>query len=831
MPLNIEALARDFWKDPTPEKHETLRKLCAAEPANAKALVLLFNASCRVSNFTVAQTTFEDLARHYPAHPLSHTGQAELAFARQDHHTATQLFASLDDRYRSLPHIMRKWMQAAIGAGQPSAVNDVADFVDTRPMSVPTLLATGMAAMFRKEFRSAEAAWGKVLALQPSHPEALFQLALAAEQQGRLDDALCLLAAAIHQVPTARHFKARQLQVQLKRAPEELARDRVEDFVVTSQFSRPALQLALDYARRCNLREYEDLTLQRLEESWPAKGQVERAHQALADGKASEAVELLAPVPDEVTLQIRRATLLAHALKSRGDPDGQADLAEALSKPGLHFKLRGVAATIALGLGAMEKAAELARTVRQQAPDDPQFWCVEADALTRDGRGEEALRKLASAPDSVASNLQVLFRKHASARAIGDFEAALGFLDKAAKTGDSRARHRYCDFLGDLGAFDKATGSLGTWIDKTRTDEALKAISKAALHQKQFRFAASLPPLDGVLEADPQNSEALTLRSRARLLTFNARGALEDLNRANKLMFTRGAQPRKHRETILGELANELFLEPDLAARAQGAAASGHPVERLLDLWKSAPGNTMLAIGVLLAMRNAGRLDKPGRANTPHQPRHIPPKIFQYWEGEPPGPDLAAAMDLLKSRNPWANYRRFDDTSALDYLKEHAAPPVVRAFLLARHPAERADLLRLVVLHREGGIWVDADDICRDDLSTVLPDNARLVLYQEWLGSTGNNFLAAAPGDPVLKRALDSSADELLHGATETIWLRTGPGAVSRAVVERLAASDAATLPEGMHIIAGSDLMRVIAPACPFSYKQTAAHWVVAEQG
>ena len=96
-------------------------------------------------------------------------------------------------------------------------------------------------------------------------------------------------------------------------------------------------------------------------------------------------------------------------------------------------------------------------------------------------------------------------------------------------------------------------------------------------------------------------------------------------------------------------------------------------------------------------------------------------------------------------------------------------------------------------------------------------------------GSTGNNFIATAPGHPVLQQMAEDVTRDILNGASESIWLRTGPGAMSRSVVQHLAQTGQARLPDGVHILPESDLLQYLAMACPFSYKQTGLHWQIGE--
>lgn len=202
----------------------------------------------------------------------------------------------------------------------------------------------------------------------------------------------------------------------------------------------------------------------------------------------------------------------------------------------------------------------------------------------------------------------------------------------------------------------------------------------------------------------------------------------------------------------------------------------------------------------------------------------IPKIIHQYWEGPLPE-DLAAGLERMRAHNPDSEYRLYDHPTARAYLRRHGSPEVLRAFELARHAAERADIFRLLLLDREGGIYVDADDLCRGDLRDLLADGSRCVLFQEHHGAFANNFIATTPENSVLKWALQSAVTETLSGAATSIWLRTGPGLMTRAVA-RACASNGGFLPNDWHILAQPDMAERLIVCAPFSYKLDHRHWM-----
>ena len=103
-------------------------------------------------------------------------------------------------------------------------------------------------------------------------------------------------------------------------------------------------------------------------------------------------------------------------------------------------------------------------------------------------------------------------------------------------------------------------------------------------------------------------------------------------------------------------------------------------------------------------------------------------------------------------------------------------------------PAQKSDILRLAVLGKEGGWYVDADDRCVAPLSTLAAGRAGFVAYQEEFSTLGNNVMGAAPGHPIITIALENAIEALAQGDTDIVWLSTGPGLLTRSFAQALPA-------------------------------------------
>lgn len=278
-------------------------------------------------------------------------------------------------------------------------------------------------------------------------------------------------------------------------------------------------------------------------------------------------------------------------------------------------------------------------------------------------------------------------------------------------------------------------------------------------------------------------------------------------------------------QTHYGQIFDEYDLDPAaLAALATlRPRPAGARIPALLAMLRAAPGHTPTAVALLLALREAGFVTTalaPG-------PAPIPPGIAQYWnEAEPPA-DIAALMQGWADRHPDHDVRRFDDAAALRFLDEAYAPEVAAAFRRAREPAQRADLFRLAWLFAQGGWYVDADNRCLAPLAAITPAGATLVVYQEDLGTLGNDTIGAIPRHPALGRALAQAVGAINAGAADLLWLNTGPALLTRAFAETLAeaALDPGVAMDGACVLDRRLLCRSLAVHCAAGYKLSGRHW------
>ena len=143
------------------------------------------------------------------------------------------------------------------------------------------------------------------------------------------------------------------------------------------------------------------------------------------------------------------------------------------------------------------------------------------------------------------------------------------------------------------------------------------------------------------------------------------------------------------------------------------------------------------------------------------------PRVFhQIWVGPDPLPDeFARYQETWLRHNPGWELRVWRDGNLPEDL--HRPEAAERS----RPPAERADILRLELLWRFGGIYLDTDFECLRPIEPLLDGVEFFVGYRK-PGRVNNALVGAVAGHPILLRAL-----EAIPAAKDGAWDKdvTGP--------------------------------------------------------
>jgi mannosyltransferase OCH1-like enzyme len=136
----------------------------------------------------------------------------------------------------------------------------------------------------------------------------------------------------------------------------------------------------------------------------------------------------------------------------------------------------------------------------------------------------------------------------------------------------------------------------------------------------------------------------------------------------------------------------------------------------------------------------------------------IPKLLHQIWLGEKPFPYEAERESWLRHHPAWEHRLWTEAELPADLELREAAN-------LLRQPAERADILRLELLHRLGGVYVDADIECLQPIDPLLDTDCFLCLLDS--GRVSNAVIGCVPAHPLLARAMQEVQPRTTYGPVD----------------------------------------------------------------
>ncbi|MUL39645.1 hypothetical protein FZ103_00355 [Streptomonospora sp. PA3] len=152
---------------------------------------------------------------------------------------------------------------------------------------------------------------------------------------------------------------------------------------------------------------------------------------------------------------------------------------------------------------------------------------------------------------------------------------------------------------------------------------------------------------------------------------------------------------------------------------------------------------------VLPTQRPRGLVARTVRAHT----MHIPRIVHVVWVGDKPYP-YTDNLRTWADHNPNWDVWLWTDNN-LPSIRLHNQD--VYDALMHLHPAVRADLLRLELLYRYGGLYSDADSWCMRPLRPLL-EGRTLVGMTGSRGNVANGTLGATKGHPAMRALVEGAA-------------------------------------------------------------------------
>lgn len=121
----------------------------------------------------------------------------------------------------------------------------------------------------------------------------------------------------------------------------------------------------------------------------------------------------------------------------------------------------------------------------------------------------------------------------------------------------------------------------------------------------------------------------------------------------------------------------------------------------------------------------------------------IPKTIIQYWNDSNEVP-----TDVLECMKSWKKLEKlefkqllFNDITAKEFITENYPKSYLEAFNLCNHPAMRADYFRLCYLLKNGGFYVDADDVYNGTNIEILFKDCKLKVQPLCYSKSKNSMI------------------------------------------------------------------------------------------
>lgn len=165
-----------------------------------------------------------------------------------------------------------------------------------------------------------------------------------------------------------------------------------------------------------------------------------------------------------------------------------------------------------------------------------------------------------------------------------------------------------------------------------------------------------------------------------------------------------------------------------------------------------------------------------GANNPARQRRQIP---FVLWQT-----NYASRVTLPVKLNYYCNrlfaascqYRFVSDAEIEAFVAQEFPGRIERCYRRLAIGAAKADLWRLLVLYRFGGIYIDIDGHLVWPINRLLKGDPSELFVISKDGRYTNYFMASAPGNPHIQALIDEALRRIENPTTNNVYHLTGPG-------------------------------------------------------
>lgn len=328
-----------------------------------------------------------------------------------------------------------------------------------------------------------------------------------------------------------------------------------------------------------------------------------------------------------------------------------------------------------------------------------------------------------------------------------------------------------------IGEFNKVNDCIAKLKIKNSSQEQQILFLKAIAAKENFDLESSLDLITDALSINPKNAAFIKHKIELSLMRFDTKSAHDNLEELKKILENNSSS--RIRRSSNGGFQRVLYNEMRNNPFQQKLIAETYllPLKEkflaLKNIFKEDPSSFFSALHLLItAMRLGVFTKKSEEVNI--QPQEIPKRIVQYWH------EKKLPYDINKFTNSWKKlhsdykYEIFNDESANLFINKNFDTKTFKAFITCKTPAMKADLFRLLYLSIHGGIYADADDLCRHNIQPLIKAGSNLILVQGEMGQICNHFIAVTPKNKFILYLIEKAKEHILTKQGSS-WFATGP--------------------------------------------------------
>lgn len=169
----------------------------------------------------------------------------------------------------------------------------------------------------------------------------------------------------------------------------------------------------------------------------------------------------------------------------------------------------------------------------------------------------------------------------------------------------------------------------------------------------------------------------------------------------------------------------------------------------------------------------------------------IPRNLFVYFDKDPPEDIVQNIQDIISHDS--FNVQYYNKEMTIDYLNQHHGKEVVDMFLSLGHASPESDFFRFHMMHHYGGYYLDADLKLEGDVSTYLKtfnNTTMVVKHPTDKGPIRTGFIGACAGTKLIENTIQVLYNNCINHPGLSPWLKTGPGPLTRGVINTLYSHD-----------------------------------------